>query len=352
MKLSFLLVLVCGCGVLAAHRQGAHKPASAFEWKIAQRLDSGRVVIMLTDEDAAITNVEHDALDPMIPKPAGEFLASFLDGLRPLPADMGRRLTKSAVAVGDRWAIDAGRGGWFDTSIDGFVLNGGCSETAAVMASISPDKLAEFSSVKDKYFPAHTTSGWAPPARATAVGPMAYVVTPDQRAKIESVLRQAFERDSPTLLQQMSQDSHAEGVDAWRDKYRRIAAGGGQINFDTQAFQVTPDGLPRLFVRAVWTLDGKPAYAMSAWLRTAPALGIEQSDTHTAKFAWFSEFQHYPMEPKENGEVLGVTDIDRDGFGEIVMVYYYYESISIEVSKYPPAGPGSPRVVAKFSSGC
>jgi hypothetical protein len=342
--------MCCGAA-LASPGQDTYKPASAFEWKIAQRLDSGRVVIMLTDEDAAITNIEHDALEPMIPKPAGEFLADFLDGIRPLPPEMGRRLTKSTVAVGDRWAIDAGRGGWFNTSIDGFVLNGGCSETAAVVASISRDKLAAFSSVRDKYFPAHATSGWTPPAKTSSVGSMAYVVTQSDREKIGGVLRQAFERDSPALLQQMSQDAHAGGIDDWREKYKRIAAGGGRIDFDTQAFRLTPDGFPRLFVRATWTLDGKTAYAMSAWMRTAPALDIEQADTHTAKFAWFREFQYDPIGLGMNGEVLGVTDIDRDGLAEVLMLYRFYESISIELQRYPSVGPGV-NTIAKFGSGC
>lgn len=171
LKLFSLLVVLCGA-VLAARGQDTYKPASAFDWKIAQRLDSGRVVIMLTDEDAVITSAERDALEPVMPKPAKEFLAVFLEGVRPLSAEIGRRLTKNTVTPGDRWAIDAGRGGWFETSVDGFVLAGaGCSETTAVMASIDADKAAAFSSVKEKYFPARAMSGWAPAAKNTSVGP-------------------------------------------------------------------------------------------------------------------------------------------------------------------------------------
>jgi len=351
---AFCISLLLSCAAAGAARQTAFKPASSYQWKIAQRLDSGRVVIMLTDEDAIIPTAEHEALAPVMPKPAPEFLAVFLEGVRPLPVEMGRRLTKNATAPGDRWAIDAGRAGWFETSVDGFVLaGGGCSEFAAAMASIEPAKLAAFSKVREKYFPARLVSGWAPPAAATAVGPMAYVVTPNDRQNIEALLRRAFEQESPKILQKMAADKNAIGVDEMRERYRRIAAGGGRINFDVQPFRLTPDGLPRLFVRAIWNVDGKSAFLMTAWVRTAPVFQIESADFHAAEQQFWLSFKlDGPAELSSLGEVLSIADVDRDGLAEIVMLYQYYEGISIEVSKYPPAEPGGAEVIARFGAGC
>lgn len=51
-------------------------------------------------------------------------------------------------------------------------------------------------------------------------------------------------------------------------------------------------------------------------------------------------------------EHVSGADVDRDGLAEIVVLYHYYEGISIEASKYPPAGPSSPKIIAKFGAGC
>ena len=196
-------------------------------------------------------------------------------------------------------------------------------------------------------------SGWTPAVKNTAVGPIAYAVTENGRQAIESVLQQTFERESPKILEELTRGVRRDGIDDLRQKYRRVSAGGARINFDVQAFRLTPDGLPRLFVRAVWNLDGKTVFLMSAWLRTAPALEIEAADLHAAKQAVWLDFKYDgPMEPSYLGEVLNITDVDRDRFAEIVMLYHYYEGISIEISKYPPTGPGGAQVIAKFGAGC
>lgn len=354
MKLLSAAVIAC-CGVvMTAHAQVAYKTAKDFDWKIAQRLDSGRVVIMLTEDEASITVEEHATLEPEIPKPAKEFLAVFLSGLRPLSEALGRRSLKNTVALGDRWAIDAGRAGWFETSVDGFVLaDEGCSEVPAVAARVTEERIPAFAKVREKYFPARAIPGWSLPAKTTSVGPSAYVVTPQDRQNIEVVLRRAFARESPRILQKAASDSHAVDTTEIREKYRQISAGRGTINFDVQAFRVTPDGLPRLFVRAVWNLDGKSVFLMNAWLRTAPAIDIDGADFHSAEEQLWMDFKlDGPMDLSSVGEVLNVVDVDRDGQAEIVMLYHFYEGISIEVSKYPPAGPGSGQVIAKYGAGC
>jgi hypothetical protein len=334
--------------ILAAGTQTA--PAS--EWRIAQRLDSGRVIVMLTSDEASITPEERDPLGPSLPKPSDEFLASFFEGVRWIPAPLGRRLTKSTAALGDRWALDGGRAGWFETSVNDFVLtSAGCFDVGAMMASVASSQRDAFSRVRGKYFVMRPMAGWSPPSGPMTLGSMSYAISQNDRAAIERLLQDEFRRTSPALLAELKAGHDASLFEAQRTAYARIAAGGAQLRFDAQAFRLTPDAFPRLFVRAIWTLDGKTAYAMSAWVRTAPALGIEQTDTHTAKFAFFGEFQYDPIEQEMNGEVLGVTDIDRDGLAEVLMLYRFYEGISIELQRYPSIGPGA-NAIAKFGAGC
>lgn len=53
----------------------------------------------------------------------------------------------------------------------------------------------------------------------------------------------------------------------WLHRDKRLAAGEGQLDYDVRAFRLTPDGGPRLFVRARWNLDGAAAFLMTAWFR-------------------------------------------------------------------------------------
>jgi hypothetical protein len=48
-----------------------------------------------------------------------------------------------------------------------------------------------------------------------------------------------------------------------------------QAYFDIRAFRLTPDGAPRLFVRARWKLENAPVFLMTAWLR-AETLTLEE----------------------------------------------------------------------------
>lgn len=348
-----LLVFICGTALLASPGQEPYKHVQDYDWRIAQRLDSGRVVIMLTDQEAKMTDAEGAALAPLMPKPASDFLAKFVSGARPISVDAGRRWTNTTIGPGDKWMIDGGRFGWFESSIDEFVLTDeGCSEIAAATARVSSNALPAFAKVRAKYFPARAVSGWAPPTKTTSVGTSDYIVTPNDRENIERALQQAFDKESPAVLEKMRGRKDA-GVPEMRELYRRISAGSGRIRFDVQAFRVTPDGLPRLFVRAGWTLDGKTVFLMSAWLRTAPIMQIEGADVHSAEDQFWEDFNFDgPMDPSTPVEILNVVDVDRDGLAEIVMLYQFYEGISIEVSKYPPARPGSGQVIAKYGGGC
>lgn len=352
MRALLLGLVVCGGAVLAAGEQGPYKRTQDFDWKIAQRFDDGRVVIMLSSDDARITGDERaTVLGTQFEKPAPAFLAKFLDGLTRADADWGRRVTGSTAKAGDRWAIDAGRAGWFETSVDGYVLDGGgCQDIAAMMATVAANA-DSFGRVKEKYFPARAMSGWTLPPGVTRVGPMTYAVTDGQRQDIERLLQQRFRTEADRLLTQLGTDRHLPDREPWRQIYARVAAGAARLRFDVQALRLTPDGFPRLYVRAVWNLDGQTVFLMGAWMRVTPALDFDAVDVHASRFIWGGLFEGQ-MDPSLNGEILNVVDIDRDGLAEVVMLYRYYESFSMEASRYPFGEPDGAQVIAKYGSGC
>lgn len=349
MKTLCIAVFVCAGAALAAHGQGTSKRTQDFEWKIAQRLDDGRVVIMLGDDvDLSRTEVSAVVGERM----PGNHLARFLGDVSRAPAEWVRQMTGSTIKIGDRWAIDAGRSGWFSAAVDDFVVTPSCFFGAASALSIDAGQRQSFSRVKEKYFPAHTLDGWTPPSPPARVGPAAYTVTPSAQQKIEQLLQEEFKRTSQQVLDLFSHRVDDPLRGRFEAKYKRLSAGEGRIRLDVQAFQVTPDRAPRLFVRAVWRLDGEPVYLMGAWVTTTPELAIEASNIEAARRPWFGEFKYSVFDPAANGEVLNVTDVDRDGTAEVLMLYRGYEGFLLELSTYPPAEHGGSRVVAKYGSGC
>lgn len=332
MKAFCFCAFVCtaAAGLLAS--QDTRKRTEDFDWKIAQRFDDGRVVIMLTSDEKPMTSGELSAVTgPKFDKPTEMFLAKSLGGMVRANGDWVRSVTGNSAKPGDLWAIDAGRAGWFTTSVGESVLaTSHCQALPAMLASVDPSQHESFARIREKYFPAHSIGSWTPPDRASRVGPMAHVVTPAERQEIERLLQREFQQKAGAEISRKA-----------------------RIRFDVQAFRLTPDGAARLFVRAGWALDGKSVFLMGAWMRTAPALQIESADFHAADFAQNTAFRFDgPMDPMMNGQVLNVTDIDRDGLAEMLMLYHYYEGFSVELVTYPPAEPNSAKVLAKFGSGC
>lgn len=53
----------------------------------------------------------------------------------------------------------------------------------------------------------------------------------------------------------------------WIHADRGLTRGEGALDYDLRAFRLTPDGVPRLFVRARWKLNNAPAFLMTAWFK-------------------------------------------------------------------------------------
>jgi hypothetical protein len=47
-----------------------------------------------------------------------------------------------------------------------------------------------------------------------------------------------------------------------------LVRGEGKLDYDVRAFRLTPDGVPRLFVRARWKLVNAPVFLMTAWFKS------------------------------------------------------------------------------------
>ena len=242
------------------------------DWMVAQRVDDRRVVVLSEGGELYIPQRELESSAPILqtrtrtPGPLFE-----------LPASRIQDILGTAARIGDRWTIDTGRGGEFHAIVERFVLGyKNCGEAWGVVAAVDEPR---FRAVTDKYFMARQASSEARPVTRSTVGPVPYQLTDGRRAGIAGLLERELRRTWPSVRDEAAQ-WYGRADDArhqqWSAQWKRLDAGvdrgEGRLSFDVQAFRLTPDGDPRLFVRARWVIGGLVVYAMSVWVRDGSTL--------------------------------------------------------------------------------
>jgi hypothetical protein len=125
--------------------------------------------------------------------------------------------------------------------------------------------------------------------------------------------------------------------DKWKRFDQELLEGKAKLDYDVQAFRLTADGAPRLFIRAKWVVDKEPVFLMTAWLNTGPNVIIEAADSRQSEIIRIIE--GYDPGFDDIGRILGVFDSDNDGRGEVLILTHGWESFGIELLQYTGAGP-------------
>jgi hypothetical protein len=133
-----------------------------------------------------------------------------------------------------------------------------------------------------------------------------------------------------------------ERLEMWRRFDRALVTDEAKLDYDIQAFQLTPDGAPRLFIRARWTVDQKPAFLMGAWARTQSNPTIEAADSGSSDV--LRSINGYAPNLESLGTVLNVFDRNSDGRGELLILKTGYEGFNIQLLRYTDAGPVGTRI--------
>jgi len=115
--------------------------------------------------------------------------------------------------------------------------------------------------------------------------------------------------------------------------------GEGTLDYDMRAFRLSPDGAPRVFVRARWKLANAPVFLMSAWFKEEPSnldspkKALFQTNSWqcavaavllSADSSWSSVLREGPVtgalgEKLDFQSVLNEFDADRDGWAELLI---------------------------------
>ena len=106
--------------------------------------------------------------------------------------------------------------------------------------------------------------------------------------------------------------------------------GRGRLRYDVQAFQLSPDGVPVLFVRAEWLVGTRQGFVASLWVRAGEPIEVLKTDVRQAAWVRSSLFQG-GVSPSHMGLILNVLDRDGDGWGEVLFAGEGYEGRSISL---------------------
>jgi hypothetical protein len=312
---------------------------------VAVRYDADHVVFMVaTDSESRFGQASHVLQTQSPQKVAAPAQASaHLAGLEELwetDAGTSRRLPESVkdTVPGDEWTLSVSADSIVPVTIARAVTAPtGCSLALGFLAAVPEKQQAAFAASREEYFVVRRVPVAAPEAGSAApVTPsqsvpvsapassasLVHVATlPDWKPpanfqnEITELLNQRMLQELPRLdvtlrangsVPEQNPDPWLAGnVRArrreWLHRDKRLAAGEGQLDYDARAFRLTPDGAPRLFVRARWKLDGAAAFLMTAWFRANEANDVAARNAQKASQA---RSEQHDSEQRDRLEML------------------------------------------------
>jgi len=320
---------------------------------IAFRYDGTRVLFRVSDE---ISDFELDASQSKTLRSLGGPVAVYDKG-QVWEADQGlldaHREFFNRAHAGEQWQLELSADSRILAVVQKpVVATAGCFEYAGFLAEVLPAGQKEFAASAKQYFLIHrkldTAANQTSGSKPTRVGPLVdRETTPELRSEIEKLLDARMKAELPKVhADSVPEYERAENVDetlkAWSERWKtfddKLARGEGKLDYDMQAFQLTPDGVPRLFVRAEWTIDGKPAFLMSLWLRAKPALAVDHADAGWAGIMRMRELMDSQLDLETLGNVLNVFDLHHDGYGQVLIYSTGYEGYGISLYRFTDAG--------------
>jgi hypothetical protein len=314
-------------------------PASSAEY-VAFRVDAERVVATVLVQKVEGPQVR----EGLSPPPVAHFGYEYFE-----PPDYWG--VRNDHNVGDRWVIHTAPGQVFEATVQrrvgGYV---GCDQGVGVLLRVAPEQASAFAGVSARYFVATPAPAETPNAAAVRSGVRTLPVstlTPDMRRSIESILDTTLARELPGVRSEAAPflarglTAPYRSTRAWARQRLQIEdameRGQGKLHYNVQAFQLAPNGVPVLFVRAEWLVERRQGFVASLWLRAGQPLEVLETNVRPAAWLRNSLFQGGVV-PSHMGLILNVLDRDGDGWGEVLFSSEGYESRSISLLEYSPAG--------------
>src|SRR5579863_7251157 len=265
---------------------------------IAVRYDADHVVFMVaTDSESRFGRASETPQKIAAPAQPSAHLAG-LEELWETDSGWSRRVPESVknTVPGEQWSLSVAAGSQVPVTIERAVTAPtGCSLALGFLAGVPEKQRAEFAAISEQYFvvrrgaaptaepvpvPAQSAPASTPVSahiaeladwKATENLQKQIAVLLNQRmlqelARIDATLRANVHSPDPNPDPWLAGNVRTRRRE-WLHRDKKLAAGEGQLDYDVRAFRLTPDGAPRLFVRARWKLDGAAAFLTTAWFR-------------------------------------------------------------------------------------
>jgi hypothetical protein len=355
---------------------------------VAARYDATRVVFMVAAEtESRFASSSHLAGHP-IKIPAPPKPAAPLAGLQELwePDTQALHFFPEIVQEtqpGEQWWLSVSPALNIPVVIERAVIAPtGCSLAMGFLATVPPDQQAAFAASAHDYFAVRRKA--VEPADPLTTSPIIRELTgwrlsPTATKQIERQLTERMNQEvgqidarlianagSPGATANESLVGHAQPrLREWLHADRGLIRGEGILDYDIRAFRLSPDGVPRVFVRARWKLANAPVFLMSAWFRaeelqaklsTKDASGTKMPATEiapvllSADSSWSSVLREGAVtgalgDSLDFQSILNEFDADHDGWAELLVhsdqgaastiTLYLYSDLGLVALKTP-----------------
>ena len=354
---------------------------------VAARYDATHVVFMVAAEtESRFATSSHFDANP-IKIPASAKPAAPLAGFQELwePDSQALHFFPEIVQKtrpGEQWWLGVAPGLTIPVVIERTVIAPtGCSLAMGFLATVRPEQQTAFRASGQDYFAVRRKAveptdqpvtshireltGWRPsPAAAKQIEQQLTEHMKQEVAKIDA--RLIANAGSPGATANESLVGHAQPrLKEWIHVDRGLIRGEGTLDYDMRAFHLSPDGAPRVFVRARWKLANAPVFLMSAWFRaelsraepaTAVASEAKMPATEiapvllSADSSWSSVLREGAVtgalgDSLDFQSILNEFDADRDGWAELLVhsdqgsattiTLYLYSDLGLAALKTP-----------------
>jgi len=338
-------------------KEAAAQPQAAEESRltaagpayVAARYDSTHVVFMLTTQTESrfsnSTLIRTSGSPNKVPGPSHP--TAPLAGMQELwePDPNATHFFPEIVQKtqpGDRWTLSVSPDSTIPVVIDRVVVAPmGCSLALGFLATVSSDQQTAFATSGRDYFAVRRTPVEpANPPLTSQVGEIlkwnaSSAVTQEIERQLNKRMNQELSQIDARLIANAGTPGEIAGrtlLDAhprlkeWIRADQGLQRGEGLLDYDVRAFHLTPDGIPRLFVRARWKLANDPVFLMSAWFKDefTNEKGTVQPVLLSADPRWSTALRQGDAsgrlgETLDFQNILNEFDADRDGWAELLI---------------------------------
>jgi hypothetical protein len=213
---------------------------------------------------------------------------------------------------GEQWSLSLSPTTTIPVVIDRAVIAPtGCSLAMGFLATVPTDQLAALAASAHEYFAVRRkpVESADPPLSSHIAELTAWKLSPATTNQIEHELTERMKQEVAKIDARLIANAGSPGATAgeapvghaqprlkeWIHVDRGLIRGEEELDYDIRVFRLTPDGAPRLFVRARWKLANAPVFLMTAWFKAEssegePAAAVS-SKTKTSKTESSKAFQ-------------------------------------------------------------